>query len=228
MLALIFIKNEKKWENTQARSRSWISYHLSTNRLAGQNASQAIPMTWSLRFISPYAGHLFQCCARPLQKTAKTVHLLLFTPSDACNINACTEMPWMRYNRNSTLTDDRCFTTKLLPKIRKLSLASSTGSMEHCPTCTVNAIHAFSASYKHSAMTDWTKWMTRKEEEKRAARTQTRVKTLDHQYLTICRLIVSTVAADTARNHASAETLTVMNTFINAFVCFRRCEPIST
>ena len=129
----------------------------------------------------------------------------------------------MRYNRNSTLTDDRCFTTKLLPKIRKLSLASSTGSMEHCPTCTVNAIHAFSASYKHSAMTDWTKWMTRKEEEKRAARTQTRVKTLDHQYLTICRLIVSTVAADTARNHASAETLTVMNTFINAFVCFRRC-----
>jgi hypothetical protein len=149
-----FHKNEKKWENTQARSRSWISYHLSTNRLAGQNASQAIPMTWSLRFISPYAGHLFQCCARPLQKTAKTVHLLLFTPSDACNINACTEMPWMRYNRNSTLTDDRCFTTKLLPKIRKLSLASSTGSMEHCPTCTVNAIHAFSASYKHSAMTD--------------------------------------------------------------------------
>ena len=134
----------------------------------------------------------------------------------------------MRYNRNSTLTDDRCFTTKLLPKIRKLSLASSTGSMEHCPTCTVNAIHAFSASYKHSAMTDWTKWMTRKEEEKRAARTQTRVKSLDHQYLTICRLIVSTVAADTARNHASAETLTVMNTFINAFVCFRRCEPIST
>ena len=136
----------------------------------------------------------------------------------------------MRYNRNSTMTDDRCFTTKLLPKIRKLSLASSTGNMEHCPTCTVNAIHAFSASYKHSAMTDWTKWMTRKEEEKRAARTQTRVKTLDHQYLTICRLIVSTVAADTARNHASAETLTVtvMNTFINAFVCFRRCEPIST
>ena len=42
------------------------------------------------------------------------------------------------------------------------------------------------------------RWEERRK--KRAARAQTRLKTLDHEYLTIYRLIVSRVVADTARN----------------------------
>ena len=36
--------------------------------LASQNASQAIPMAWGLRFNSRCAGHIFECRARALQK----------------------------------------------------------------------------------------------------------------------------------------------------------------